>query len=197
METQTIKQFSTTREQRAKQILKQGNPEVLDENTYIVPSQFDSSKKYEVTYFDSYSCSCPDFEKRCKGKGLYCKHIKAIILFNKLKNRYDTENLSKEIEFIVEAPKKDLCPNCSSENIIKRGVRKTQLKEKQIYFCKDCKKRFVLEPIKNIKGNEKMVCLAMDCYYKGLSYRDISDQFKQFYKLKISHVTIRNWILRF
>ena len=42
-----------------------------------------------------------------------------------------------------------------------------------------------------------MVCLAMDCYYKGLSYRDISDQFKQFYNLKISHVTIRNWVLKF
>ena len=94
---QTKKQFSTTREQKAKQILKQGNPEILDENTYIVPSQFDSSKKYQVTYFDSYSCSCPDFEKRCNGKGLYCKHIKAILLFKKLKNRYDTEELSKDI----------------------------------------------------------------------------------------------------
>lgn len=37
----------------------------------------------------------------------------------------------------------------------------------------------------------------MDCYYKGLSYRDISDQFSQFYGLKISHVTIREWVLRF
>ena len=37
----------------------------------------------------------------------------------------------------------------------------------------------------------------MDCYYKGLSYRDISDQFSQFYGLKISHVTIRDWVLRF
>lgn len=37
----------------------------------------------------------------------------------------------------------------------------------------------------------------MDCYYKGLSYRDISDQFKQFYGLSISHETIRNWVLKF
>jgi len=193
-----LKSFSRLREQRAKQILEQGNPEVLDENTYIVPSQFDSSKKYEVTHLDSYSCNCKDFELRCKGKGLYCKHIKAIILFNKIKSKYEVKpEVEEELSFIIDTPKKNLCPNCSSENIIKRGVRKTQLKEKQIYCCKDCKKRFVLEPIKNIKGNEKMVCLAMDCYYKGLSYRDISDQFKQFYNLNISHVTIRNWILKF
>jgi transposase-like protein len=37
----------------------------------------------------------------------------------------------------------------------------------------------------------------MDCYYRGLSYRDISYQFQQFYGLKISHVTIREWVLRF
>jgi transposase-like protein len=37
----------------------------------------------------------------------------------------------------------------------------------------------------------------MDCYYKGLSYRDIADQFSQFYGLKLSHVTIRDWVLKF
>jgi len=196
---QTTKQFSQTREEKAKQILQVGNPETLDENTYLVPSQFDSSKKYEVTHLDSYSCNCPDFKKRCRGKGLYCKHIKAILLFQKLKNKLQVEEsgLSKDMEFIIQEPKKDLCPHCQSEKIIKRGIRKTQLKEKQIYCCKECKKRFILEPIKNIKGNSQLVCLAMDCYYKGLSYRDIADQFLQFYKLKISHVTIRNWVLKF
>ena len=200
METkQTPKQFSQLREERAKQILDKSEPQIIDENTYLVPSQFDSSKKYEVTHLDSYSCNCPDFKKRCRGKGLYCKHIKAILIFNKLKNKYQVEDsgLSKDIEFIIQEPKKDLCPHCNSENLIKSGKRKTQFETKQRYECKECKKRFVFSPIPKIKGNEKLVCLAMDCYYKGLSYRDISDQFLQFYKLKISHVTIRNWILRF
>ncbi len=58
METQTIKQFSNTREARAKQILEIAEPQELDENTYLVPSQFDSNKKYEVTHFDTYSCNC-------------------------------------------------------------------------------------------------------------------------------------------
>jgi putative transposase len=199
METQTIKQFSNTREARAKQILDIAEPQELDENTYLVPSQFDSNKKYEVTHFDTYSCNCKDFQMRCKGKGLYCKHIKAILLFKKLKNKYEVEDngLSQEIELIINTPKKDCCPFCQSEDLIKRGVRKTQAGEKQRYSCKKCKKRFVLTPIPKIKASEKLVCLAMDCYYKGLSYRDISDQFKQFYGLSISHVTIRSWILKF
>lgn len=199
METQTIKQFTDNRDVRAKAILQIGSPECLDENTYLVPSQFDSTKKYQVTHFDSYSCECEDFKRRCQGKGLFCKHIKAILIFEKLKASYEIEAtpIKQEIELMIERPTENCCPFCASQNLIKRGVRKTQLQEKQRFSCKDCKKRFVLEPIKYIKGNAKIVCLAMDCYYKGLSYRDIADQFNQFYGLKLHHETIRRWVLRF
>ena len=74
-----IKNFSEWRNEKAKAILEKGNPETLDEFTYLVPSQFDSNKKYQVTHFDSYACNCKDFELRCQGKGIYCKHIKAIL----------------------------------------------------------------------------------------------------------------------
>ena len=47
METTDIKQFSNTREQRAKLILEKGSPETLDEFTYLVPSEF-SDKKYKA-----------------------------------------------------------------------------------------------------------------------------------------------------
>lgn len=192
-----IKNFSSWREERAKTILQKGNPESIDEFTYLVPSQ-NSERKYKVTHIDTYSCECEDFKRRCQGKNLYCKHIKAILLFEKIKAKYEVKpEVEQEIKLIIEQPKKDLCPCCNSENLMKSGKRKTQLGIKQRYECRDCKKRFVLSPIPKIKGNEKLVCLAMDCYFKGLSYRDISDQFKQFYGLSLSHETIRNWVLKF
>ncbi len=92
--------------------------------------------------------------------------------------------------------KKQCCPYCQSGKIIKRGKRKTEIGNKQRYSCKDCNRRFVLD-LKKIKGNAKLVCLSMDCYFKGLSLRDIADQFKQFYGISIHHETIRRWILRF
>ena len=192
-----IKNFSEWRNERAKAILQKGNPETLDEFTYLVPSQT-SNKKYKVTHIDAYSCECEDFRRRCQGKNLYCKHIKAILLFEKIKAKYEIEpQVEREIELIIDTPQKDLCPECNSENLIKSGKRKTQIGEKQRYECRDCKKRFVLSPIKNIKGNAKLVCLAMDCYYRGLSFRDISHQFKQFYNLDLHHETIRRWVLKF
>jgi len=86
MITQTIKQQSDTRQQRAELILAKGNPECLEDNTWLVPSQF-SDKKYLVSFYDTYSCNCPDFQHNCKKKSLYCKHIKTILLFKKLKER--------------------------------------------------------------------------------------------------------------
>lgn len=129
METQTeFKSFSEARQERAKALLEQGNLECLDENTYLVPSQTDSNKKYIVNHFDSFSCNCPDFELRCKGKGLYCKHIKAILLLEKFKAKYEIEGtgLNKEVEMIVEFLEQDICPNCQSKELIKRGIRKTR-----------------------------------------------------------------------
>lgn len=198
MDIQNIRHFSDSREIRAKAILQKGEPSRIDEYTYLVPSQT-SDKKYKVSHIDSYSCECEDFKRRCKDNGLYCKHIKAIILFEKLKNSYEMEEspIKHEVEQIIDKPQQEICPFCNSSKLIKRGIRQTQIGEVQRYSCKDCKKRFVLKPIPKIKGNAKLVCLAMDCYYKGLSYRDISDQFKQFYGLNISHEAIRAWVLRF
>lgn len=191
------KQFSQAREQRARAILEKGTPEIIDENHYLVPSEFDSTRKYQVTHLDSYSCNCKDFELRCRGRSLYCKHIRAILLFEKIKSNYESKEVVKEFEIISNAPQKESCPECHSENLIRSGIRKTKTEVKQRYECRDCKKRFVLSPIPKIKGNEKLVCLAMDCYFKGLSYRDIADQFMQFYGLKLSHETIRSWVLKF
>ena len=109
--TQTIKKFSETRSQRAKAILQKGNPETIDEFTYLVPSQFNSERKYKVTHIDSYSCECEDFIRRCAGRNLFCKHIKAILLFEKIKGSYEVEEKVKsEIELIIEKPLDDCCP---------------------------------------------------------------------------------------
>src|SRR3989344_2916435 len=122
-----IREFADKRSKRAEAILQKGEPQILDEFTYLVSSQFDSNKKYKVTHIDSYSCECQDFERRCKGNGLYCKHIKAILLFEKLKNSYEIEAtpIKRDIELMIEQPQRDLCPCCKSSNLIKRGIRLT------------------------------------------------------------------------
>ena len=136
------KQFPEQRKQRAKQILEKVEPQIIDENTFLVPSQ-NSNQKYKVTYYDTFSCNCQDYEQRCKGHGRYCKHIQAIILYNKVKRVLEKE---ENIFVLNSQEKKQVCPCCNSNNLIKRGIRKTKLKQVQRYGCKDCKKRFYIRP---------------------------------------------------
>ena len=183
---------SEARKERALEVLNTRVPEKVNETTYLIPSS-DGLTHYKVRHSDSYSCTCPDFQKRCKENGLYCKHINAIIIFNKLKNKVDVEGF--DVDNITE---NKTCPDCDSEKIQKYGARKNKSGiTKQRYKCLGCNSTFILDPTKKIKGNARILCLALDMYYKGNSLRDIQDTLYQSFGLKLHHETIRRWINRF
>jgi transposase-like protein len=83
---------------------------------------------------------------------------------------------------------------CNKTDIVKDGTRKTAIGLKQRWRCNDCRKRFVVEPLRKIKGNTDCVIMSMDMYMKGMSYRNIADSIKQFFGLEVTHVTIMNWV---
>jgi len=184
-----LKKLSDIRTERAYSILKNGKPKIINKQEFLVPAS-NPNYKFKVTHRDAWTCECPDFQKTCKDKGLYCKHIKAIQFFLKLRNKTEIDNI------LNENSRKE-CIYCKSKNIIKRRIRKSNKGNLQRYYCKDCKKRFILNPIKYIKINAKNICLVMDLYFKGLSLRDIQDTLDQFHKIEISHESIRRYIRNF
>jgi transposase-like protein len=176
------------REIRAFSILAKGDkPKQIDEETFIIPSQ-NGNGKYKVVHRQEWLCECPDFRYR----HVECKHIKAVKFWLKFRNKVEIDDLD-----INEVLGKEQCIFCKSFNIKKEGFRKNKSGKKQKYRCKDCGKYFVLDPVKHVKGNGKIVTLAMDLYFKGLSLRDISDTIYQFYNIRLHHETIRRWILKF
>jgi len=176
---------------KAYSILENGNmPMSVSKETFIIPSQ-SGKGKYKVTSKNSWSCTCPDFKYR----KLECKHILSIKLWMKLKQKISSEDT---LELENELTNKPKCAYCNSVNLKENGNRKTKSGLKQRYYCKDCKRTFIADKeFEKIKANPKIVTLTMDLYFKGLSLRDISDTIYQFYGLRISHETIRNWIMRF
>lgn len=175
-----------TRKARSIQMLKSGVEPIKDGfNEYYIPSQIEKNKKYKITIKDGwYSCECPDNQD-----GNLCKHI--LLLKTYLAIKLQAKNIKQNIS--ITKP----CPYCESNNIIKDGTRKTTLGKKQRWLCKECKARFVLEPIKKIKGNADIVTLCMDLFFKGFSYRKIQDTLQQFNGLKVHHETIRRWINKY
>jgi transposase-like protein len=89
------------------------------------------------------------------------------------------------------------CIYCQSTDVIKAGKRKTKCGYRQRYQCKNCNRKFTDDPIKGYKADAKLICLSMDLYFKGLSYRKISDTLFQFYNLEVHHETVRRWINKF
>ena len=47
------------------------------------------------------------------------------------------------------------CPNCGSENVVKKGKTKTKTGTKQRWKCKDCGKYFTTELEKSTKKTNK------------------------------------------
>ncbi len=175
------------RQIRGYAIISKGDmPEMVSEETFLVPSQ-SSEKKYTVNFTKSFKCDCPDFNLRHNK----CKHIYAVEFLLKMRGK------NEEIEFekVIEQPK---CPTCQSMNIKKNGQRKNENGNKQRFYCVDCKKSFIKDnDFAKIKADPKVVTLCMDLYYKGLSFRDIKDTLNQFFGIGLHHETVRRWIMRY
>jgi len=45
-----------------------------------------------------------------------------------------------------------------------------------------------------MKNDPRIVTLALDAYFKGMSFRDVVDHVRQIYGIKITHVSVMKWI---
>jgi putative transposase len=91
-----------------------------------------------------------------------------------------------------------VCKFCGSENIVKSGYRTTQKGKVQRFFCKDCKRKFVVdEGFEKMKSTPQIITIALDLYFKGISIRSIVDHLNQFYNVEVSHVAIYKWIKKY
>ena len=187
-----MEKLNTPRELRGLAILSMGNTiRMVKEDTYVVNSQTGVGEYRVKKCSRKWYCTCPDFLDRLQD----CKHIFAVKFSHKLKSDVESDSIisNNDIEF-----KPDSCPHCESRNIIKRGIRKTKFGKIQRYFCKVCKHRFTIDNgFTRMKHTPKAITLAMDLYFKGISFRKICDHLKQFYKLEVNPTTPMRWIKKY
>lgn len=158
--------------------------------TYKVKSQ-SSDFWYDVVheYKHGWTCSCPDHIFR-KAE---CKHIQAVYISKELRHKIVANTDVKEIETETEI----ICI-CGSLNVIKHGIRHNKSGNIQTYRCKQCNHQWSdnLGFAKN-RVNAKVITVALDLYFKGVSLRKVSEHLKLFYGVSISNVTVLNWIRKF
>lgn len=93
----------------------------------------------------------------------------------------------------VKNNKKLICPRCENKEIIRYGWQDG----KQIYFCKDCKKKFRTNILKNKTYSPKIITNAITYYNLGYTLNETVKLINRRFKVKISKSCVHKWIKEF
>ena len=186
---ETYEPLTTTREERGEAITKKkGQIWRYSDSLYRVRSQ-SGHGSYQVKKTDlGWSCNCPDHQTR----GVECKHIISVKL---------SFAIRKQVKPIMTiAPinaDADLCAYCSSSQIVKDGIRHNDYGDIQVYYCKECGRRFVLNAgFEGMKSTPQDITAAMQLYFSGLSFRNVTKALK-LRGVNVSHVAVYKWINKY
>lgn len=180
------------RKMRASILAQAGTIERIDAKTYKVKSQ-SGNGWYQVSKVNGeWKCECPDFVNR----GVVCKHCFAVHYSITLRDRALSQNFSQPLR--LPDPQSLSCKKCGSLEIVRDGVRKNKAGQVQRFTCKECGYRFVVnEGFLKMKNDGKIVCLALDLYFKGNSFKKIADTLEQFFSVNVEHSTIIRWLQKY
>jgi transposase-like protein len=173
---------------------------------YKVKSQssdiwYDVKHEYRV----GWTCTCPDYIFRLakynknttydeESQRQHCKHILSVFVSKELRHKIVETNDINEIE----SQNTELICKCGSLSVIKIGIRHNKSGNIQRFKCKECSHKWSdnLGFAKN-RVNSKIITVALDLYFKGVSLRKVSEHLKLFYGISISDVAILKWIRKF
>jgi transposase-like protein/predicted nucleic acid-binding Zn finger protein len=187
--------FFQTREQLGIQLATAGNSIVkITKNHYKVKSQ-STARWYIVKKLqdaDVWTCECADFMYRLsKNTDKKCKHIIAIQTLEK------TFQVESKIE-PVQHPQ--VCPRCSSNKIVKNGFRNVMNEvRRQRRKCDRCGYRFIIgeNGFSKVSSNPHIIVETLNLFMGGMSLRNISRHVFSTHQVKISHVSIMNWVRKY
>lgn len=187
--------FFQTREQLGIQLATSGDSIVkITKNHYQVKSQ-STERWYNVKklqYAEVWTCECADFMYRLsKNTDKKCKHIIAI---QTLQRTYEVESKIEP----VQRPK--ICPKCVSDQIVKNGFRKVKNDaRRQRYKCLGCDYKFILgeNGFSKVSSDPHIIVETLNLVMGGMSYRNISRHVFSVHQVKISHVSIMNWVRKY
>lgn len=91
------------------------------------------------------------------------------------------------------------CRNCKSVNTIKKGFRKTEQRGKvRRFYCKDCQRFFTEDNgFYRMRFNERTITMSIDMFVSNLSSRKMRNQLSRHFSLKVSHITVLDWVRRY
>lgn len=123
-------------------------------------------------------------------RGVQCKHIFAVEFSLKLRNEVENQ--------VVIAPVcVQTCPCCTSDKIVKHGIRRNKSGDIQRFYCNACGKWLVINiGFERMKHNPQGITTAMQLYFSGESLRNTARSLKLI-DMDVTHQTEYNWISKY
>lgn len=162
---------------RGDQIRKRGSAH------YSVASQTQPSNQYDVRLSsDKWTCSCTFHA----ASGRDCIHILAVQF---------QSNIRAALEPILNRP---ACDRCGSVEVVQNGKRHNKSGAVTRWLCRACDHNFTSrDGFRKRRTEPEKIALALDLYFRGLSFRKVAEHFAQVHGLPLSPMTIYRWVHHF
>jgi len=156
----------------------------LDPTHYEVRSQSRPNNTYTVQFLDNgWSCSCAH-HATTRGP---CIHVFAVRFQNDLR-----------ATLAPKATGKPACDRCGGGNVVADGKRPNKTGTIPTYLCRTCGKRFTgNDGFQKRRADPEKIALALDLYFRGLSFRKVVDHFRQVHSLRLSPMTVYRWVTHY
>jgi len=89
------------------------------------------------------------------------------------------------------------CPICKGKHVIKKGRVRTKFGSRQIYYCKDCERRFTDRMLSHKTYGPKVIMNAITCYNLGFTLEESAKLINRRFKVKVSKSSIHQWLKEF
>jgi len=158
--------------------------QTISPTEYVVRSQSHLGAEYRVRVVrDRWECDCAFFRET----KIACIHIYAIRFREGFKSQAADPQASRVV-----------CIRCQSGKVVKSGKRHNQSGPLTRYLCRGCGYRFVgKDGFQRRRSDPEKIALALDLYFRGMSVRKVAEHFSQVHGLRMSHVTVYNWVAHF
>ena len=116
-----------------------------------------------------------------------------------MKNK-NNKNMKMKLKSLMENKEAEArCPECESfgSSIQKKGLRRNKREEIQKYYCKNCKRYFVMKKMLNKSYPTNVILNAISFYNKGMSLENASKKVNMKFCIKTYPRLISSWMNEF
>ncbi|MFH1127051.1 MAG: hypothetical protein ABIG84_07825 [archaeon] len=90
-----------------------------------------------------------------------------------------------------------LCRYCKSKDIIRKGWQKTKFSAEQLFFCKNCCRKFSTKLMRNKTYSPKIINAAISAYNLGNTFEKAAKATNSRFKTKLSKSAVHGWVKEF